>query len=233
MNTLTYLLEQQQIPQMALVVYKNDKTGSIYMESHRINEQGKMLAGQPLTMKCITELVESFSAEQTNAPHGKISSTMLYCDNRKGHERYVWYNPPRKRMMFFTKKLNIENGEYHLSGIIYDTNGDNLNVYAFKGEKPKSESRLYKTPLFNVTDESVCLGNAEIGFPDNPTFENYISYWEKKFWQSEFSHLGGSKNPTKNNLVAVTKSMKNAFDYNELIPFKENRKILTLNDLLK
>ena len=91
MNTLTYLLEQQQIPQMALVVYKNDKTGSIYMESHRINEQGKMLAGQPLTMKCITELVESFSAEQTNAPHGKISSTMLYCDTRKGHERYVWY----------------------------------------------------------------------------------------------------------------------------------------------
>ena len=76
-------------------------------------------------------------------------------------------------------------------------------------------------------------GLVEINFPDNPTFENYILYWEKKFWQTEFSHLGGNRNPTKNNLVTVTKSMENAFDYNELIPFKENGKIQTLNDLLK
>jgi len=233
MNILNDILEQRQVPQMALVVYKNNRTGSTYIESHRINEQGRMLAGQPLTLKCITELVESFSVEQGHAPYGKIPPNMLYCDTRKGHERYVWYNPPCKRMMFFTKSLNIENKEYYLPGIIYDTNGENLDVYAFKEKKPKAESLLYKAPLFNVTEESVCLGNAKISFPDNPTFEDYMMYWEKKFWQTEFTHLGGNTNPTKNNLVAVTKNMTGSFDYNELIPFKRNRKILTLNYLLK
>jgi len=233
MNRLNDILEQRQVPQMALVVYRNNSTGSIYIESHRINEQGRMLAGCPLTLKCITELVEAFAVEQGNTPHGRIPGCMLYSSTRKGHERYLWYNPPCKRMMFFSKNLNIENREYYLPGIIYDTDGENLNVYAFKEEKPEAESLLYKAPLFNVTGEKVCLGNAKINFPDNPTFGDYIMYWEKKFWQTEFSHLGGSVNPTKNNLVAVTKNMTGSFDYNELIPFKRNEKILTLNDLLK
>ena len=232
MNRLNDILEQQQVPQMTLVVYKNNSTGSIYIESHRIDKQGRMLAGRPLTLSCITELVEAFAVEQGNTPHGKIPENMLYSNTRKGRERYLWYNPPCKRMMFFTENLNIENREYHLPGIIYDTHGEHLDVYAFKEEKPESESRLYKAPLFNVTGEKVCLGNAKINFPDNPTFGDYIMYWEKKFWQTEFSHLGGSVNPTKNNLVTVTKNMTGSFDYNELIPLKNKRKILTLKDLL-
>ena len=232
MNSLNDILEQRQIPEMALVVYRNSNTGSIYIESHRINEQGRMLAGHPLTLKCITELVEAFQVEQGNTPHGRIPENMLYSNTRKGYERYLWYNPPCKRMMFFTKNLNIENREYYLPGIIYDTDGEHLDVYAFKEEKPEAESLLYKAPLFNVTGKKVCLGNAKIHFPDNPTFEEYILYHEKKFWLSEFSHLGGSINPTKNNLVTVTKNMTGSFDYDELIPFEKNGKILTLKDLL-
>ena len=233
MNSLNDILEQRQIPEMALVVYKNDNTGSIYIESHRINRQGRLLAGQPLTLKCITELVESLSVEQGNTPHGIIPKNLLYSNTNKGHERYLWYNPPCKRMMFFHQNLNIEDREYFLPGIIYDTDGEHLDVYAFKAKKPETESLLYKAPLFNVTGQKVCLGNAKINFPDNLTFEDYIMYWEKKFWLSEFSHLGGSMNPTKNNLVTVTRNMTGSFDYDELIPFEKNGKILTLNDLLK
>jgi PRTRC genetic system protein B len=233
MNKLNDMLFQQQVPQMALLVYKNSQTGNIYIESHRINEQGRMLAGRPLTLKCVTELVESLSVEQGNIPHGIPPENMLFSDTRKGHERYMWYNPPRKRMMFFSRSLNIEDREYHLPGIIYDTNGEHLDIYAFKEEKPDAESKLYNAPLFNVTGQKVCLGNAKIGFPDNPTFHNYLEYWEKKFWLSEFSHLGGNANPTKNNLVAVTKNAVESFDCNELIPFEKNGKILLLNDLLK
>jgi len=218
---------------MALVVYKNNNTGSIYIESHKINDSGHMLAGCPLTMQCITELVESFSVEQGTVPHGTVPENLIYSDTGKGHERYLWYNPPGKKMMFFSRNLNIEDGEYYLPGIIYNTNGENLDVYAFKGKKPEKKSKLYKVPLFNVTDEKVCLGNAKTKFPDNPTFSAYIEYWEKKFWLSEFSHLGGRLNPTKSNLVNVIKNMIKSFDYNELIPIRKNRKILTLNDLLK
>jgi PRTRC genetic system protein B len=192
-----------------------------------------MLAGHPLTLKCITELVESFSVEQSNIPHGKIPQNMLYFDTRKGCEHYLWYNPPGKRMMFFSKNLNIKDREYYLPGIIYDTDGEHLDVYAFGEEKPEAESVLYKAPLFNVTGQKVCLGNAKINFPDNPTFSDYIIYWEKKFWLSEFSHLGGNTNPTKNNPVTVTKNSTESFNYDELIPFEKNGKILTLNGLLK
>jgi PRTRC genetic system protein B len=232
-NELTNILAQRQVPQMALIVYKNNQTNAVYMESHQINKRGEMLAGKPLTRKCITELVESFSAEQAGVPHGKIPPNMLWCNTRKGGERYLWYNPPRKRMMFFAKSLNIKSGEYHLPGIIYDTGGEMLNLYAFRGEKPEADTRLYKAPFFNVTGKNVCLGNADITSPDNPTFEEYLLYWEKKFWLTEFSHLGGSKNPTKSNLVAVTKKMTLSFDYSELIPFEKNKKSLTVNDLLK
>lgn len=232
-NNENHIIKQQLVPEIALVVYKNNGTGAVYIESHRINEKGRMLAGCPLTLKCITELVESFSVEQGYVPHGRIPDNMLYSDTRKGHERYLWYNPPQKRMMFFSRNLNVEDGEYHLPGIIYDTDGEHLDVYAFTEEKPELESKLYKAPLFNVTGQKVCLGNAKINFPDNPTFDDYIMYWEKKFWLSEFSHIGGSTNPTKNNLVMVTKSSLELFDCNELLPLKKDKKTLTLKDILK
>jgi len=232
-NELNDILHEQHIPEMALIVYKSNKTGNIYIESHKIDAGGRMLAGCPLTLKCITELVESFSVEQGTVPHGTVPENLIYFNTGKGHERYLWWNPPGKRMMFFSQSLNIEDGEYHLPGIIYDTNGENLDVYAFKGKKPDMESRLFKTPLFNVTGGKVCLGNAKIKFPDNLTFSAYIEYWEKKFWLSEFSHLGGSLNPTKSNLVTVTKKSGKSFDYNELVPFKKDRKIRILKDLLK
>jgi PRTRC genetic system protein B len=158
---------------------------------------------------------------------------MLYADTRNGHERYVWYSPSGKRMMFLSKSLAVRDGECPLPGIIYDTDGERLDVYAFKDEKPESGSLLYKAPLFNVTGQKVCLGNVKIKFPDNPDFDSYITYWERKFWLSEFSHLGGSLNPTKNNLVTVTKNSAESFDFNELIPFEKNGKQLTLNSLLK
>jgi PRTRC genetic system protein B len=232
-NNVNDIIKQQMIPQMALAVYKNNETKSVYMESHRIDSQGRMLAGRPLTLKCITELVESFSAEQSNIPHGKIPQNMLYSDTRKGYERYLWYNPPQKRMMFFSRNLNIKDGEYHLPGIIYDVNGEHLDVYAFKEETPDRESKLYKAPLFNVTNQNVCLGNARLAFPDNPTFHDYIEYWEKKFWLSEFSHLGGTANPTQNNLVTVTENSAKSFDYSQLVPFEKDNKTLALKDLLK
>jgi PRTRC genetic system protein B len=227
------LVRQQQIPFMALIVYRNDRTGNLYLESHRIDEKGRMLAGRPLTLKCITELVDAFAVESGGIPHGILPANTLYCDTRKGHERYVWYNPPRKRMMYFHSELNMEDGEYVVPGLIYDTCGERLDIYAFREEKPEPDSVLYKAPLFNVTGKSVCLGNAKINFSDNPTFTEYTGYWETRFWQTEFSHLGSNGNPTKNNLVIVTKNSTETFDCNELIPLKKKEKIQTLKNLLK
>ncbi len=217
--------ELSYIPRMAMVVYATKKN-SYYIESHEIDEKGRLGAGAPLSLECITDMVSTFSQEHAVTPSGKIPANMLYADNRIGFQKYIWYNPPEKRMMFFAKALNIPDREYHVPGIVYVVSGDKLNLYAFKGNKPKD--KLYKAPFFNTTNGSVCLGTANIGFPKNPTFDQVTGYWEKRFWLTEFTHLGGSQNPTKHNLVTVTKNSTEGFDYNELIEIN-----VTLKNLLK
>lgn len=212
-------------PFMAMVAYKNHRD-QVYIESHNINKKGRMLAGVPLSKACITELAGSFSEEQSVTPHGVLPANMLYFDSRTGYRKYIWYNPPRRQMMFFHKKLNIANGQYHIPGIVYVTKGDSLDLYAFMGKKPKD--KLYKAPFFNTTNGSVCLGNAKIEYPENPTFQDLINYWEKKFWLTEFTHLGGSMNPTKGNLIQVTKDSIKPFDQEQLIEMG-----ITLKELLK
>ncbi|MDH6310929.1 PRTRC genetic system protein B [Dysgonomonas sp. PFB1-18] len=212
------------VPRMALVVY-GTLHGYTYLESHSIDENGRMLSGVPLSEKCISELVGSFSQEQISMPHGRVPANLLYFDNRIGQTRYVWYEPPKKQMMYFTESLNIPDGEYYIPGILYVVSNEHLDVYAFKGDKPKD--KLFHAPFFNTTQGSVCLGSATLDYPENPSYPDFIAYWEKKFWLTTFTHLGGSQNPTKHNLVSVIKKSKTKFDMDELIPSTK-----TLNQLL-
>lgn len=60
--------------------------------------------------------------------------------------------------------------------------------------------------------------------------QNLLEYWEKKFWLTEFSHLGGGGNPTRSNLILVTKAAKDKpFNLDELKPLNN----LKLKDILK
>lgn len=212
-------------PSMAIVVYEGEGGVDYYLESHDITD-GVMGAGVPLSTECISDIASSFSALQSITPHGAIPDRLLYADSREGRKKYIWYNPPCMRQMFFAKQLNIKDGTYSIPGIVYVARGHSLCLYAFKGEKPEKE--LFKAPFFNTTDGCVCLGNARIEYPGNPSYGDLISYWEKKFWLTEFTHLGGAQNPTKNNLVSVTKKSKEKFDEGELLPMG-----ITLNDLFK
>lgn len=215
-------------PQMALILYgteSDDGNDSYYVEAHRIRH-GKMGAGSPISKECISDIASSFSCEHSITPFGKIPRNLLYVDDRLGHQKYIWYNPPQKRYIFFASSLSIPSAEYHIPGILYVASAEKLNIYAFKGQKP--EDKLFKAPFFNTTDGAVCLGSAKIEYPNNPSYADIIDYWEKMFWLTEFTHLGGSSNPTKHNLVNVTKQSKENFDYSELIEMK-----ITLKNLLK
>lgn len=229
MNYESYnLLEASQrdfCPSLAIIVYESDEEESYYLESHDI-EDGKLGAGVPLSMECISDIAKSFSAEHSITPHGKIPGNLLYADDRIGHQRYVWYNPPCKQHMFFHKKLNIPDGIYCIPGIIYEAKESGLNLYAFEGDTPTE--KLFKAPFFNTTDGRVCLGTTRIEYPSNPSYQDIMKYWENKFWLTEFTHLGGTNNPTRNNLVTVTKQSKETFNYDELLPMT-----ITLNHLLR
>lgn len=222
-------------PRAALIAYAEEDghyacDNICFLEVRDIDESGMMGEGRPVTVEFMNELVRGYSERHSATPYGKIPSNLLWCDPRKGSEKYIWYNPPRKRMMFFKEALKIEDAEYHLPGIIYAAGESRLDVYAYKDREPAGETKLYAAPFFNVTGASVCLGSAKIEKPKDLTYENMLEYWERKFWLTEFSHLGALGNPTRSNLVLVTKAAKDRpFNLEELKPLDK----LKLKDILK
>ena len=213
-----------------MIAYASEDDRNFFLEIREIDDRGNMTEGRPVTVQFMNALVKGYSERHSTTPYGKIPSNLLYCDPRKGSERYVWYNPPHKRMMFFSPSLEIENAEYNLPGVIYEAGEHGMRIYAYKGNVPGPDTVLYAAPFFNVTGSSVCLGSARIEKPRDPTYANLLEYWERKFWLTEFSHLGGSGNPTKSNLVLVTKAARDRdFNLDELKPLNN----MKLKDILK
>ena len=164
-NELTRKLRTLLHPRAALIAYAREDNShyvydnSYFIEVRDIDESGIMGEGRPVTAEFMNELVRGYSERHSATPYGRIPSNLLWCDPRKGSEKYIWYNSPRKRMMFFKEALKIENAEYHLPGIIYEAGESHLNVYACKDREPTEKTELYAAPFFNVTQASVCLGS--------------------------------------------------------------------------
>ena len=229
MNELTKKMQEIMVPKAALIAYEYREstytTGKNYLELRPINQAGRMEAGIPVTYEFMNALVESYSDERQNVPHGRMPSNMLWCDSRKGHEKYIWYNPPGKRRMFFKDSLNIKDGVFHLPGVVYIIENERMTIFAYKGRTPEEDTPLYLAPFFNVTRGSVCLGSSTLKKPENMDFHALLEYWEKRFWLSEFSHLGGSENPTRGNLVLVTEQARErSFNNDELKPANKQLK---------
>ena len=211
MNELTQNIQKMMVPKAAIIAYKyEDRRNSdtrYFIELRPIGKSGQMGAGIPVTYEFMNTLLESYTEEMSGIPAGRVPENMLACNPRKGQEEYIWYNPPGKRQMFFHKDLNIQDGMFNLPGIVYHVRNGSMDVFAFKGKRPMETTPLFRAPFFNVTGSSVCLGSSSLEKPQNPTFLSLLEYWEKRFWLTEFSHLGGNVNPTVSNLVIVTENM--------------------------
>ena len=185
--------------------------------------------GRPVSHEFMNRLLNAYGESHSGAPFGFVPERLLYCDVRMGREKYVWFDPPGKRMMYFSEGLGIENAEYHMPGVAYVVENDTLRVYAFRGERPQPQEKLFLGPFFNTSSSHVCLGTARLDKPKNPTYAELLAYWEKRFWQSEFSHLSGEGNPTKHNLVLVTKAVRDRpFNPEELKPYGKTLEQLCL-----
>ncbi len=230
MNKITEELKSLMRPRAALIAYRGENTRShdYFLELREINDKGVMGEAIPVTFDFMNEIAANYSEAHNGTPVGVLPQNLLCADTRKGSEKYIWYNPPRKRMMYFVPNLGIENAEYHVPAIIYVAKESTLCVYAYKDKKLSDETELYAAPFFNTSTTSVCLGAAKLKKPTNPTWTELLEYWEKKFWLTEFSHLAGG-NPTKNNLVLVTKAAKDK-DFNPDELKSINKK---LKDILK
>lgn len=135
MNELTKQLQEIMVPKAALIAYEYQEghyaSGSHYLEIRPINKKGRMEAGIPVTYEFMDSLVESYSDGNRRIPHGWLPPNMLWCDTRRGHESYVWYNPPGKRRMFFKNDLNIGDGMFHVPGVIYIIKNERMDIFAY------------------------------------------------------------------------------------------------------
>lgn len=230
MNTLTEQISTLLHPRAALIAYSTESnSGGYFLELRPIGDDGKMGEAMPVTFDFMNDIARNYSEAHSGTPFGVVPHNLLYADTRKGSEKYIWYNAPCRRMMYFRASLGIENTEYNLPGILYIATDSTLEVYAYKGDKPDEQSDLFAAPYFNVTETRVCLGSSKISKPSNPTYAELLTYWEKRFWLTEFTHLGGGGNPTRSNLVLVTKAARNEpFNLEELKPMKK-----TLQNILR
>lgn len=227
MNKLTKQLATELCAKMAIIVYGDDEHDSFYLERRNITN-GKMGAGTPLTEECIRDIAELTLNSSRKELHGAIPPNMLYADGRKGYEKYVWFEKPQKKMHYFNKRLNIPNGELFTPSLLYAVSGNRLSLYAFIGEYP--DGKLYRAPYFNVSDTYVCLGNSHLPEIQEMTYENIIQFWEKMFWQSEFTHILDT-NPIKSNLSILSKRLMETgepFPKDELLPIS-----LTLKNIIR
>lgn len=193
---LTKRIKEAFVPSSALIVYNlsNEIQGytsqpDYYMETRLIRKDGTLAEGKPVSKKFISALVKYFKAENEVTPHGSIPENMLWADSRMGHERYVWWNPPRKRPMFFEKHIKMPDGDYNMPGIVYVAEGNNLRVFCFKGKKPQMKAPLLLGPFYNYYENgSVCLGSARKEWPKDITWQAILDHFETVFWASINSH---------------------------------------------
>ena len=183
MNELTKQLQEIMVPKAALIAYEYQEShyasGSHYLELRPINKKGRMEAGIPVTYEFMDSLVESYSDGNRRIPHGWLPPNMLWCDTRRGHESYVWYNPPGKRRMFFKNDLNIGDGMFHVPGVIYLIKKD--GHLRLQGEKTGREDTALSGPFFQRDRWKRMPGKLHTGETGEPGFSHPVGILGETF----------------------------------------------------
>lgn len=237
MNDFTESLLAEYKPVLAIMVYERIKSYSgrgYYLESHDVDEKGRIMAGKPLMQETIQGIVDVFFED--NQHNSQISGVMpenllSYKQHSGGFYEMVWYRMPEERVMLNAEQLKLKTDKIIAPGMIYRVNRKSLSIFSFKDKnRPVAATPLMMPPFFNVSDNgSVCLGNAVVKKPAIKSFDSIIKYWEDLFWLSEFTHVSGSHKCKSGDLIKMWRGLigtKKPFDENELLPTKKQLKDL-------
>lgn len=215
MSELNQKLKSQFKPELLITVYKDTEHGpsEYYLESHQVDDEGRVLEGKPLLQETIQNIVDVFFDENQN--HSRITgylpeNILQYTPLPGGRYNLMWYRPEEIRVLHFAASLKLTTGKAWVPAMVYQVKGRSLCVYALKSnDRPvPGKTKLYRAPFHNVSDSgNVCLGSAKVKQPKTKTFETITRYWEDLFWLSEFTHLNGADNPTKSPLGSIWKKL--------------------------
>ncbi len=221
------------------MVYKGaDYSTNFYLESHTIDDQGRVMEGKPLLQETIQSMVSVFFEENKERQRftGMFPENLLQFQELPGGKyKMVWYQPAQKKVLHFAKELKLPSEETWVPAIIYATDSRNLDVFALKSNaRPTDKTKIYRAPFYNLNENGdVCLGNAKVKKPTDRTYQSIMKYWEDLFWLSEFTHVNGSK-AVKTDIAKVWKQLLTSkctikwSDIDELVPSKK-----TIKDIIK
>ena len=213
-------------PVQGIIVYKD--SNNYYLETHDILESKGNFhwqEGKPLVKSDLKEIATSIG-EQTFTPltiDGIIPESVLYLKQNYSQTTIMWFQPPMRRKLYFSKQLKLENNAYNLPGLIFLVHDKDLYVFAYKGKsKPTNDTVVFKAPFYNMyEDGSVCMGNTKDVMPKTELIVE-IARWDRRFFNSRFDHFIDEEVIKKGtNLQLTLKSACNKlFDESLLIPSK-------------
>lgn len=184
-------------PVQGIIVYNREQ--EYYLETHDIELVEKKFhwqEGKPFTkdaLKGVAMALGNDSFEPMKIK-GLLPDNLLYFKQTFFNHTLIWYLPPVKRKLHFTKELKIDAGEIWLPGLIFAVTQDSLYVVAYKGNtKPQIDTPLFKAPFYNIYQYAeVCMGDIKES-KKKPVLQDEIQRWENRFFNSYFSHFLDSK----------------------------------------
>lgn len=232
LTPLNEKLEQRFIPKAVLIVFrssKNNYDNDYYLETRPVKEDGTLGVAKPASTELLRGIAESYMLSNSLRPHGAIPANLLFADSTTGREKYIWWTPPGKRFLQFSKGTGMKDGIYNMPGCVYMMKDQNLYVWAFKGKKPDRRKNLLFGPFYNYYESGrICLGNARTKWPEDLTWTALEQYWEKLFWESDNSHMIINPMAKGANLNTAIKEAENKpFDTDSL-----NETKITIEDLI-
>lgn len=236
MNDITQNFGTLYHPVKAFVLYEKDGTKQHYVESYDMDENGCPINAHPLSVREATALAKSLDTSeelQRNflKPQGLLPKNVLYINpTQSGY--VVWHTPKQRAQLYFTDSLKIPNGTASIPPLVWRASKDTLWIHALADDTEISaETPLYRAPLFNLyNDGKVCMGTVKIKIPADCLLEEFMSKWQRYFFESYFSHTLGNST-VKGNIIQLWQSLvgtKKQFPIKTLI---ETR--YTVKNLLK
>lgn len=227
MNDFTSHITKEYKPTLALMVYSSDSDH--YIESHRVDEHGRIMAGRPLLQETLDGIVDVFFDERQNHVQfsGMIPANLLSFKVLSGGKyEMIWHRPAEIKVLQFSDSFKLDAIKIWAPAMLYKASGSSLSVWALNTSKRPTEStQLYHPPFPNVNNSGhVCLGSAKTK-KGAKTYEAQIKFWEDLFWLSEFSHVNDGDKVKSGDIKQVYKRLAKSgekwSDINELIPTKK------------
>jgi PRTRC genetic system protein B len=187
----------------AILVYTDDNRRShsgsameaVYASVHPVQNFGtdakpdfQIAAGRPVSREALLlmfkELAKQHSLNTDIIPENVLSISA---------DHMVWWLPAGERNVFFNnKELGQRAAKVPHPALMFAVVKGQWYIFALeKNERPTAETALQFAPYFNVYDScAICTGSAQVprGISANATAQ-----WEKAFFESEFTHINGSK----------------------------------------